>query len=73
MTEQRSNVFLYENQKRLMAMKAKEILGKESYSLFAFAASLVVLGKLGGKAPYLNEQDRWAVRRLRDVCISSCG
>lgn len=56
--KRRYQMYLYEFVMIACKRFSKEIIGKESVSEFAFVCICYVLGKLGMKFDFLNEQDR---------------
>lgn len=64
-TKVQFKTYLHEAEHRVARAKALEILGKESASLFSWAATCIVLGKLGCKFDFLNDDDRLIIKKLR--------
>lgn len=62
--KRRYQVYLYETIMKAMKRNSKEILGKESVSLFLFVSGCIVLGKLGMKFDFLTEKDRSYIKEL---------
>lgn len=60
----RYQTYTYEALMNVMQKQAKKILGKESFSLFNFAASCIILGKLGLKFEFLNKEDISNIKKL---------
>ena len=64
----RYQVFLYEAMFNVMQKQAKDIFGKESASLFLFASGCYVLGLMGLKFDFFNDDDKKKIKDLH-VCI----
>lgn len=62
--KRRYQVYLYETIMEAMKRNSKEILGKESVSLFLFVSGCIILGKLGMKFDFLTEKDRSYIKKL---------
>jgi hypothetical protein len=60
----RYQVFLYEALFNVMKKQAGKIYGKESASLFLFVSGCYVLGLMGLKFEFFNDEDKRNIRQL---------